>query len=79
MKKEKKKIIETREKNEKLQKEKKKKLLKKFKENEEKIQKQKEENSKQVNDKLLGKLMKEEDISESPGRFEKQKEYKKKN
>ena len=36
-----------------------------------KHKKQKEENSKQVNDKLLEKLMKEEDIYESLGRFEK--------
>ena len=58
--------------------ERKKELLEKINENDKRIQKQKEENQKEINNKLLEKAMKDEDVSDSLEMFELQMEFQKK-
>jgi hypothetical protein len=53
-------------------------IIEKINENDKRIQKQKEENLKQINNKLLEKAMKEEDVSDSLEMFELQMEFQKK-
>ena len=58
--------------------ERKKEIIEKINENDKRIQKQKEENQKEINNKLLEKAMKDEDVSDSLEMFELQMEFQKK-